>query len=74
MSRVATISPPMMATAIGPQNTLRDNGIMASMAAAEVAREEGFNEIANWFETLAKAERSHANRFKKALDNLNLND
>ena len=34
------------------------------------AREEGFDEIADWFETLAKAERSHANRFQKALDNL----
>jgi len=34
------------------------------------AREEGFNEIADWFETLAKAERSHANRFQKALDSL----
>jgi len=34
------------------------------------ARDEGFEEIADWFETLAKAERSHANRFKKALDNL----
>ena len=32
------------------------------------AREEGFDEIADWFETLAKAERSHANRFQKALD------
>jgi rubrerythrin len=37
---------------------------------ARVAREEGFHEIADWFETLAKAERSHANRFQKALDNL----
>ena len=35
---------------------------------AKVAREEGFSEIADWFETLAKAERSHANRFQKALD------
>jgi rubrerythrin len=35
---------------------------------AKQAREEGFNEIADWFETLAKAERSHANRFQKALD------
>ena len=32
------------------------------------ARDEGFGEIADWFETLAKAERSHANRFQKALD------
>ena len=37
---------------------------------AKTAREEGFDEIADWFETLAKAERSHANRFRKALDNL----
>ncbi len=35
---------------------------------AKAAREEGFEEIADWFETLAKAERSHANRFKKSLD------
>jgi rubrerythrin len=34
---------------------------------AASAREEGFVEIAEWFETLAKAERSHANRFSKAL-------
>jgi rubrerythrin len=34
---------------------------------AKAAREEGFAEIADWFETLAKAERSHANRFTKAL-------
>ena len=37
---------------------------------AKVAREEGFPEIADWFETLAKAERSHASRFQKALDTL----
>ncbi len=37
---------------------------------AKTARDEGFDEIADWFETLAKAERSHANRFQKALDSL----
>ncbi len=37
---------------------------------AKQAREEDFAEIADWFETLAKAERSHANRFQKALDAL----
>lgn len=37
---------------------------------AKVAREEGFDEIADWFETLAKAERSHANRFAQSLANL----
>ncbi len=35
---------------------------------AKSAREEGFDEVADWFETLAKAERSHANRYQKALD------
>ena len=34
---------------------------------AEEARAEGFEEIAHWFDTLAKAERSHANRFQRAL-------
>ena len=37
---------------------------------AKEAREEGFDEIATWFETLAKAERSHAGRFQKALDDI----
>ena len=35
---------------------------------AKTARAEGFDEIADWFETLAKAERSHANRYQKALN------
>ena len=37
---------------------------------ARTAREEGFDEIADWFETLAKAEKSHAGRFQRALDAL----
>ncbi len=37
---------------------------------AKTARSEGFDEVANWFETLAKAEKSHAGRFKKMLDEL----
>lgn len=36
----------------------------------KIARDEGFDEVADWFETLAKAERSHANRYQKALDAL----
>jgi rubrerythrin len=35
---------------------------------AKTAREEGFAEIADWFETLAKAEKSHAGRFQSLLD------
>ena len=37
---------------------------------AKSAREEGFTEIADWFETLAKAEKSHAGRFQSALDSI----
>ena len=37
---------------------------------ARAARQEGFDEIADWFETLAKAAKSHAGRFQKALDAL----
>jgi rubrerythrin len=35
---------------------------------ARTARDEGFEEIAEWFETLARAEKSHAGRFAKGLD------
>ena len=34
---------------------------------AKTARAEGFDEIADWFETLARAERSHAERFADVL-------
>lgn len=37
---------------------------------AKAAREEGFAEIADWFETLAKAEKSHAGRFTKGLESI----
>ncbi|MBP9114545.1 MAG: rubrerythrin family protein, partial [Polyangiaceae bacterium] len=35
---------------------------------SKTAREEGFDDIAEWFETLAKAEKSHAGRFTKMLE------
>ena len=38
---------------------------------AKTAREEGFAEVADWFETLAKAEKSHAGKFQSALNELN---
>lgn len=37
---------------------------------AKTARQEGFNEIADWFETLAKAEKSHAGRFQQMLEKI----
>ncbi|MCH7520552.1 MAG: rubrerythrin [Candidatus Marinimicrobia bacterium] len=37
---------------------------------AKTAREEGFSEVAEWFETLARAEKSHAGKFQSTLDSL----
>ncbi|MBM3523637.1 MAG: rubrerythrin [Alphaproteobacteria bacterium] len=37
---------------------------------AKTARNENFDEIADWFETLAKAEKSHAGKFQKTLNEL----
>jgi rubrerythrin len=37
---------------------------------ARTARGEGFPEIADWFETLAKAEKSHAGRFSQMLNSI----
>ena len=37
---------------------------------ARTARDEGFEEIAEWLETLARAEKSHAGRFQAGLENV----
>lgn len=37
---------------------------------AEIARAEGFHEIAEWFETVARAELSHAGRLTRGLESL----
>ena len=37
---------------------------------ARTARDEGLEEIAEWLETLARAEKSHAGRFQQALESL----
>ncbi|MBI4577586.1 MAG: rubrerythrin [Planctomycetes bacterium] len=37
---------------------------------ARKARDEGFKDVAEWFETLAKAEKSHAGRFTRGLETL----
>ena len=37
---------------------------------AKTAREEGFKEVADWFETLAKAEKAHAGRFQGFVDKI----
>ena len=40
---------------------------------ARTARDEGFDEIADWFATLARAEKTHAGRFQSALESLRAN-
>jgi rubrerythrin len=37
---------------------------------AKTARDEGFEEVAEWFATLARAEKTHAGRFQRTLDSL----
>ncbi|MDP2726329.1 MAG: rubrerythrin family protein [Dehalococcoidia bacterium] len=37
---------------------------------AKTAREEGFEDVAEWLEVLAKAEKAHAGRFDKMLQSL----
>ncbi len=37
---------------------------------ADAARQEGFAEVAEWFDTLAKAERAHAERFRQMYQQL----
>ena len=37
---------------------------------AKTARDEGFEEVAEWLETLARAEKSHAGRFAQGLESL----
>ena len=37
---------------------------------SKTAREEGFEEVAEWLETLARAEKSHAGRFTQGLESL----
>jgi rubrerythrin len=37
---------------------------------ARTARDEGFEEIAEWLETLARAEKSHAGRFQQGLESV----
>lgn len=39
-------------------------------AMAEAARQDGFTEIADWFDTLARAAEANAKRFRKLLDDV----
>jgi rubrerythrin len=48
---------------------MRDERTAVYAGMARTAHEEGFEDIADWFETLAKAGRSHALRLRQALKN-----
>jgi rubrerythrin len=73
---IKKVGDPATGLPIGPT----DNNLRAAIAGetheytdmypgfAQTARSEGFEEIADWFETLAKAEKSHAGRFQNLLD------
>src|SRR5690606_23890516 len=49
-------------------DTPEDTGMYQGMA--KTARDESYSEIGDWFETLAKAEKSHAGRFQRLLDDI----
>ena len=69
---------PATAKPIGPTGDILEAAIASETheytdmypGMARVARQEGFDEIADWFEALAKAGKSHVRRFQKALDAL----
>jgi rubrerythrin len=48
--------------------TLEYTTLYPEMAAT--ARQEGFHDIAEWFEILAKAERNHAGRFQRGITSI----
>ena len=63
-----------VAIATGDRVLMLENSVYSVISpegcASILWQKEGFDEIADWFETLAKAERSHANKFQKALDSI----
>ncbi|RCK53869.1 rubrerythrin [Thalassospira profundimaris] len=48
----------------------RDEGVNSYPEMARIAREEGLEDIAAWFETLGRVEKQHAERFERALREL----
>ncbi len=66
-SPIGSTSMNLEATAVG-EHSRKHLEMYPGMA--RIARDEGFTDVAELFETLAKAEKSHAGRFQKALDKL----
>jgi len=73
---MASVGDPATGVAVGPTTDNLKSAIEGETyeytqmypGFAKTARDEGFGEIAEWFETLARAERSHAGRFAKGLE------
>ena len=59
--------PPRMPIVLPGGSIKRDPGV-PPLSGHGAPRQEGFDEIADWFETLARAGKSRAGRFQKALD------
>ena len=75
---LAEVGDPVTGVAVGPTSDNLKSAIEGETyeytemypGFARTAREEGFESIAEWLETLARAEKSHAGRFTKGLESL----
>lgn len=64
---------PFGSTTLNLKSAVRDEAMQGNemyLDFAQTARAEGFDDVAEWFETLARAERSHAERFRQMLDSM----
>ena len=75
---LAEVGDPVTGVAVGPTEDNLKSAIEGETyeytemypGFARTARDEGFDQIAEWFETLARAEKSHAGRFQAALESI----
>ena len=74
--RLAEVGDPVTGVAVGPTADNLKSAIEGETyeytemypGFARTARDEGFEEVAEWLETLARAEKSHAGRFSAGLE------
>ena len=75
---LAEVGDPVTGVAVGPTQDNLKSAIEGETyeytemypGFARAARDEGFTDIGEWFEVLARAEKSHAGRFTQGLENL----
>ena len=67
---LAQAGDPVTDEPVGSTEENLKSAIACSARFARTAREEGFEEIAEWLETLARAEKSHAGRFTQGLESI----